>query len=638
MTPGDAFRVLRCYSSSVENCVVQLSFNSNNNYQVRIGIPDDAAVYTYSVWFNLVDGWNAIEIFWTGGMTGSTIAGSLTLWVNGEEMASIDQINNDSLKLESVWLGINGADAGTSGSLYIDDYESHRYSYIGLLPEYDDPDLEPTTPASWKGNMYAYDSGQPHAVSSVTRDQQADDPTPKVDSYAYDANGNMTCRYEWDSDAQAYQLWEQLYNAENRLEVIRLMDGTGCASLGNPTETWTFTYNGDGIRVMEVHIAGTTTTTRYFFAGGAYEVSEVNDGSTTTTETKRYYSIAGMRVAMRDDSDTYYFAADHLSSASVVMSDAGALLSENRYMPFGEVRDIESLTEITETDFSFTGQRNYEGFGLMDYNARFYSPTLGRFTQPDSIVPDLTNSQAWNRYSYSYNNPLNYTDPSGHTPIVDDCEFFGECSDGGHNRYEPVNPWGVDDNISELITRWRKRAEFYFLQEFNLPLHPDDVDDVDVDGYSYFGGCNTLTRSCDEMHASVDSQGPYTTNQPGRPIYPVAYGTIAFEGTIGGFGNYIVVEHDVYGEKFYSVYAHLQVNDLQPVGSEVDNNIQIGEMGSSGTDSVHLHFEVRKETNVNSNYGVGGMTWWPSSLDAMHANFVDLSSIFGIGKAFSTIN
>ena len=31
-------------------------------------------------------------------------------------------------------------------------------------------------------------------------------------------------------------------------------------------------------------------------------------------------------------------------------------------------------------------------------------------------MPDFANSQALNRYSYVYNNPLRYTDPSGHDP------------------------------------------------------------------------------------------------------------------------------------------------------------------------------------------------------------------------------
>jgi len=53
--------------------------------------------------------------------------------------------------------------------------------------------------------------------------------------------------------------------------------------------------------------------------------------------------------------------------------------------------------------------------GLMDYNARFYDPYLNHFAQPDSIVPDPLNPQAWNRYSYALNNPIRYNDPTGHT-------------------------------------------------------------------------------------------------------------------------------------------------------------------------------------------------------------------------------
>jgi hypothetical protein len=52
--------------------------------------------------------------------------------------------------------------------------------------------------------------------------------------------------------------------------------------------------------------------------------------------------------------------------------------------------------------------------GLMDYKARFYSPLLRRFVQPDTIVPDLNNPQDWNRYAYTRNNPVKYTDSTGH--------------------------------------------------------------------------------------------------------------------------------------------------------------------------------------------------------------------------------
>jgi|GEM_PF-5386869 len=68
------------------------------------------------------------------------------------------------------------------------------------------------------------------------------------------------------------------------------------------------------------------------------------------------------------------------------------------------------------TDFGFTSQRSEKSFGLMDYNARYYSPVLGRFISPDSLVPDPSSSGGFNRYAYVNNNPFNHTDPSGHCP------------------------------------------------------------------------------------------------------------------------------------------------------------------------------------------------------------------------------
>ena len=53
---------------------------------------------------------------------------------------------------------------------------------------------------------------------------------------------------------------------------------------------------------------------------------------------------------------------------------------------------------------------------------------LNQFTQPDTIVPDPSNPQDWNRYSYVTNNPVKYNDPSGHAQASDDYEDHdGEC-------------------------------------------------------------------------------------------------------------------------------------------------------------------------------------------------------------------
>lgn len=52
--------------------------------------------------------------------------------------------------------------------------------------------------------------------------------------------------------------------------------------------------------------------------------------------------------------------------------------------------------------------------GLINMNAREYDPVLGRFLTPDTFVQYPQNTQGFNRYSYVHNNPLSYTDPSGH--------------------------------------------------------------------------------------------------------------------------------------------------------------------------------------------------------------------------------
>ncbi|MBI1800890.1 MAG: RHS repeat-associated core domain-containing protein [Chloroflexi bacterium] len=62
------------------------------------------------------------------------------------------------------------------------------------------------------------------------------------------------------------------------------------------------------------------------------------------------------------------------------------------------------------------------GINLYDYGARFYSAFTGRFISADSIVSGAGNPQALNRYSYGLNNPVRYTDPSGHKSCDDeDC-------------------------------------------------------------------------------------------------------------------------------------------------------------------------------------------------------------------------
>ncbi len=125
----------------------------------------------------------------------------------------------------------------------------------------------------------------------------------------------------------------------------------------------------------------------------------------------KYYYHGGKRVAMRQGGVVQYLHGDHLGSTSLTTDESGAMVARQLYHPYGTTRYSEGTLA---TDFGFMGQRNVAGIGLMDYNARFYAPTLGRFISADTIVPNPTNPQLLNRYSYAGNNPILYNDPDGH--------------------------------------------------------------------------------------------------------------------------------------------------------------------------------------------------------------------------------
>ena len=74
----------------------------------------------------------------------------------------------------------------------------------------------------------------------------------------------------------------------------------------------------------------------------------------------------------------------------------------------------EATTAPLQTTYRYTGQRHEPDIKLYYYIARWYDNRRGRFTQPDTIVPEPANPQSLNRYAYVNNNPVRYTDPSGH--------------------------------------------------------------------------------------------------------------------------------------------------------------------------------------------------------------------------------
>jgi lipoprotein NlpD len=77
----------------------------------------------------------------------------------------------------------------------------------------------------------------------------------------------------------------------------------------------------------------------------------------------------------------------------------------------------------------------------------------------------------------------------------------------------------------------------------------------------------------------------------GQPIYAAASGKVVYQGSgLRGYGQLIIVKHNV---DFLSAYAHCAAIYAQE-GSVIKPGQKIAAMGSSGTDRVKLHFEIRR--------------------------------------------
>ena len=240
-----------------------------------------------------------------------------------------------------------------------------------------------------KGDMTLdyFDSSHVHAVTNANGN-----------TYSYDDNGNQTTRHIGNDT------FHLIYDAENRLVEVK----------ENNVTIAEFTFDGDGKRVMSV-IDGETIR----FVGGYYE----RKGSEIT----KYYMAGAARVAMRkytipQSMTVEYILGDHLGSTSITTDSNGAMVSELRYKPWGELRytwtDASASTSPAYelTRYQYTGQYSYDvEFGLKYYGARFYDSAVGRFVSADTVIPGGT--QGYDRYAYVYNNPLRYNDPTGHCPL-----------------------------------------------------------------------------------------------------------------------------------------------------------------------------------------------------------------------------
>jgi RHS repeat-associated protein len=168
-----------------------------------------------------------------------------------------------------------------------------------------------------------------------------------------------------------------------------------------------YAYDGDGT-LMRGTVNGTTT----FYPGRHYNKEITNN----VLKIQKFYFAGTLTIAVRtleNGTDVLnWILSDHLGSTSTTANADGSLKSIIQYTAFGEIR----LTQgNTPTKYRYTGQLAQAEMGWDYYVARWYDPVLGHFTQADTIIPEPGKASAFDRYAYVLNNPVRYSDPSGHS-------------------------------------------------------------------------------------------------------------------------------------------------------------------------------------------------------------------------------
>jgi RHS repeat-associated protein len=118
-----------------------------------------------------------------------------------------------------------------------------------------------------------------------------------------------------------------------------------------------------------------------------------------------------------------YYHLDALGSVRAVSNQAGVVVENHDYLPYGEEWCGSGVCTGVSAGQPrrFTGKERDAETGLDYFGARYYGAKLGRFTTIDPVYTwqeNLVDPQRWNRYAYVRGNPLRYVDPDGRAPAV----------------------------------------------------------------------------------------------------------------------------------------------------------------------------------------------------------------------------
>ena len=231
-------------------------------------------------------------------------------------------------------------------------------------------------------------------------------------SYAYDGIGNRL------TAAEGSDTWSYTSNLLNQYTAINSNQPTYDAD-GNMLTTgdgWLYTWNGEN-RLIRAENSDTLVEMAYDYMGRRVEKKVSSKGLFTfyNWNVDKHYKFAyddykliavydaannnallmtftwqpesvglDVPVSMSYDGNTYYYVTDGNKNVTGLLDQAGNRVAGYIYGPFGQLLGAEG--ELAEVNpFRFSSEYADDETGLVYYNYRYYSPSLGRWIKRDPI-------------------------------------------------------------------------------------------------------------------------------------------------------------------------------------------------------------------------------------------------------------
>ncbi|MEY8410480.1 RHS repeat-associated core domain-containing protein [Lachnospiraceae bacterium 62-26] len=253
--------------------------------------------------------------------------------------------------------------------------------------------------------------------------------------YKYDADGNLiTAQENTYEDPVKYE-----YTAENRMNAVRQGGMVLMAAMYDGDNNRVFqidnTYKWEDCYGKEVLIPQSQRTEdgdspkeqlASVVKGGAnakgYTLTEyVNDINRENAEAlmeygadekvRQAYVYGEERVSVDKTGENSYYLYNGQGSVTGLLTENGKLTNSYRYDPYGS---LLSGTPDAVNYYGYNGESANVKTGFQYLRARYYNPASGTFTSEDPYLGTQTEPLSRNRYAYTQNNPVNYTDPAGY--------------------------------------------------------------------------------------------------------------------------------------------------------------------------------------------------------------------------------